>query len=72
MYRDHQVSRLNAPCLLLQLDVEKPASSSAGVSQPPLSLLPESERLCVELSPESLGALLDGLGRIRDQLALMG
>lgn len=64
---------MNAPCLLLQLDVERaPVASASASPTSSCAGLPGTDRVCVELSPEGLGALLDGLGRIRDQLALMG
>ncbi|XP_075933703.1 COMM domain-containing protein 9 [Anarhichas minor] len=56
------VSRMSVPTCLVQLRIEDPCPS-AGLD--PVSLL------TVELSRESLDTILDGLGRIRDQLSVV-
>ncbi|XP_068169501.1 COMM domain-containing protein 9 [Antennarius striatus] len=54
------VSRMSVPTCLVQLKVEDPSKGSETVST-----------VTVELSRESLDTILDGLGRIRDQLSVV-
>ncbi|XP_032436996.1 COMM domain-containing protein 9 [Xiphophorus hellerii] len=56
------VSRMAVPTCLVQLKMEDPCPSTGGE---PVSTV------TVELSRESLDTILDGLGRIRDQLAVV-
>ncbi|XP_027883591.1 COMM domain-containing protein 9 [Xiphophorus couchianus] len=56
------VSRMAVPTCLVQLKMEDPCPSEGGE---PVSTV------TVELSRESLDTILDGLGRIRDQLAVV-
>ncbi|XP_005795865.1 COMM domain-containing protein 9 [Xiphophorus maculatus] len=56
------VSRMAVPTCLVQLKMEDPCPSAGGE---PVSTV------TVELSRESLDTILDGLGRIRDQLAVV-
>ncbi|KAM6937373.1 COMM domain-containing protein 9 [Xenentodon cancila] len=56
------VSRMSVPTCLMQLKMEDP-SLSAG--------LEPTSTVTVELSRESLETILDGLGRIRDQLSVV-
>nr|XP_046249107.1 COMM domain-containing protein 9 [Scatophagus argus]XP_046249109.1 COMM domain-containing protein 9 [Scatophagus argus] len=54
------VSRMSVPTCLVQLKMEDPAAGGESVST-----------VTVELSRESLDTMLDGLGRIRDQLSVV-
>uniref|UniRef100_A0A3Q2PSF1 COMM domain containing 9 n=1 Tax=Fundulus heteroclitus TaxID=8078 RepID=A0A3Q2PSF1_FUNHE len=54
------VSRMAVPTCLVQLKMEDPCPSAVGDS---------ISTVTVELSRESLDTILDGLGRIRDQLS---
>ncbi|KAI3371042.1 hypothetical protein L3Q82_023525 [Scortum barcoo] len=54
------VSRMSVPTCLVQLKMEDAAAGSESVSS-----------VTVELSRESLDTILDGLGRIRDQLSVV-
>ncbi|CAJ1055887.1 COMM domain-containing protein 9 [Xyrichtys novacula] len=54
------VSRMSVPTCLVQLKIEDPSVSGDSVST-----------VTVELSRESLDTILDGLGRIRDQLSVV-
>ncbi|XP_061578564.1 COMM domain-containing protein 9 [Cololabis saira] len=56
------VSRMSVPTCLVQLKMEDPC--------PPAGVEPTST-VTVELSRESLDTILDGLGRIRDQLSVV-
>ncbi|XP_026166653.1 COMM domain-containing protein 9 [Mastacembelus armatus] len=56
------VSRMSVPTCLVQFKVEDPCPSAGGESVSPVT---------VELSRESLDTILDGLGRIRDQLSVV-
>ncbi|TMS00935.1 COMM domain-containing protein 9, partial [Larimichthys crocea] len=53
------VSRMSVPTCLVQLKMDDPSVGSDSVST-----------VTVELSRESLDTILDGLGRIRDQLSV--
>jgi COMM domain containing 9 len=55
---------MNIPSLLVELDVE-PIPSAVDA---PATV----QKISFELSRESLETILDGLGRIRDQLGAMG
>ncbi|XP_041651762.1 COMM domain-containing protein 9 [Cheilinus undulatus] len=54
------VSRMAVPTCLVQLKIEDPSAGGDSVSA-----------VTVELSRESLDTILDGLGRIRDQLSVV-
>ncbi|XP_040893546.1 COMM domain-containing protein 9 [Toxotes jaculatrix] len=54
------VSRMSVPTCLVQLKMEDPCPSAAAETV---------STVTVELSRESLDTILDGLGRIRDQLS---
>ncbi|XP_070828717.1 COMM domain-containing protein 9 [Chaetodon trifascialis] len=54
------VSRMSVPTCLLQLKMDDPSAGGESVSM-----------VTVELSRESLDTMLDGLGRIRDQLSVV-
>uniref|UniRef100_H3CAG5 COMM domain containing 9 n=1 Tax=Tetraodon nigroviridis TaxID=99883 RepID=H3CAG5_TETNG len=54
------VSRLSVPTCLVQLKMDDPSAGGGSVSA-----------VTVELSRESLDTMLDGLGRIRDQLSVV-
>ncbi|XP_039988758.1 COMM domain-containing protein 9 isoform X1 [Xiphias gladius] len=54
------VSRMSVPTCLVQLKIEDPCPSAGGESD---------STVTVELSRESLDTILDGLGRIREQLS---
>ncbi|XP_028287215.1 COMM domain-containing protein 9 [Parambassis ranga] len=54
------VSRMSVPTCLVQLKMEDPSAEGTAVST-----------VTVELSRESLDTILDGLGRIRDQLSVV-
>uniref|UniRef100_UPI0037E9B2C1 COMM domain-containing protein 9 n=1 Tax=Semicossyphus pulcher TaxID=241346 RepID=UPI0037E9B2C1 len=54
------VSRMSVPTCLVQLKMEDPSAGGDSVSA-----------VTVELSRESLDTILDGLGRIRDQLSVV-
>ncbi|XP_068595630.1 COMM domain-containing protein 9 [Brachionichthys hirsutus] len=54
------VSRMSVPTCLVHLKVEDPSEGSESVST-----------VTVELRQESLDTILDGLGRIRDQLSVV-
>lgn len=56
------VSRMSVPTCLVQLKMEDPCPSAGGESV---------STVTVELSKESLDTILDGLGRIRDQLSVV-
>ncbi|XP_047200879.1 COMM domain-containing protein 9-like [Girardinichthys multiradiatus] len=56
------VSRMALPTCLVQLKMEDPCPSAGGES---------ISTVTVELSRESLDTILDGLGRIRDQLSVV-
>lgn len=55
------LSRMSVPTCILQLKIQEEANSTERV--------PGTESLNVELSKEKLEAMLDGLGKIRDQLS---
>jgi hypothetical protein len=59
-----EVTNLNIPSLLVELSVEPTPHST----ETPTSI----EKVSFELSREALETVLDGLGRIRDQLGAMG
>ncbi|XP_060892183.1 COMM domain-containing protein 9 [Labrus mixtus] len=54
------VSRMAVPTCLVQLEIDDPSAGGDSVSA-----------VTVELSRESLDTILDGLGRIRDQLSVV-
>ncbi|XP_034540711.1 COMM domain-containing protein 9 [Notolabrus celidotus] len=54
------VSRMSVPTCLVQLKIEDPSAGADSLSA-----------VTVELSRESLDTILDGLGRIRDQLSVV-
>ncbi|XP_051808551.1 COMM domain-containing protein 9 [Acanthochromis polyacanthus] len=56
------ISRMSVPTCLVQLKMEDPCPSAGGESV---------STVTVELSRESLDTILDGLGRIRDQLSVV-
>ncbi|KAM6969785.1 COMM domain-containing protein 9 [Aplochiton taeniatus] len=56
------VSRMAVPTCLVNMQIEDPACSPGGES---------SSSVTLELSKETLDTMLDGLGRIRDQLAVV-
>ncbi|XP_008296345.1 COMM domain-containing protein 9 [Stegastes partitus] len=56
------VSRMSVPTCLVQLKMEDPCPSAGSESV---------SAVTVELSRESLDTILDGLGRIRDQLSVV-
>ncbi|XP_053282556.1 COMM domain-containing protein 9 [Pleuronectes platessa] len=56
------LSRMSVPTCLVQLKVEDPCPSAGSESV---------STVTVELSRESLDTILDGLGRIRDQLSVV-
>ncbi|XP_058500713.1 COMM domain-containing protein 9 isoform X1 [Solea solea] len=56
------LSRMSVPTCLVQLQVDDPCPSAGGESV---------STVMVELSRESLDTILDGLGRIRDQLSVV-
>jgi hypothetical protein len=55
---------MHAPTVIMALTVE---SSPVRVDQ-----LPDCQTIDFELSREALETVIDGLGKIRDQLSLMG
>ncbi|XP_046863670.1 COMM domain-containing protein 9-like [Xenia sp. Carnegie-2017] len=55
------ITRMSVPTCLLQLKIQENACKD--------NLLPELKCLNVELSKKTLDTMLDGLGRIRDQLS---
>uniref|UniRef100_A0A8C7YYL0 COMM domain containing 9 n=1 Tax=Oryzias sinensis TaxID=183150 RepID=A0A8C7YYL0_9TELE len=57
-----KVSRMSMPTCLVQLKLEDPCQSTNMESD---------STMTVELSKESLDTMLDGLGRIRDQLSVV-
>jgi hypothetical protein len=59
-----QVSRMKVPVALVGFQIEDQPTTSAS--------LPETRRVDFELSREALSTMLDGLGKIRDQLSAMG
>ncbi len=54
---------MNVPSVLLELAVERQPTRTDEV--------PGTEKVAMELSRETLETLLDGLGKIRDQLSAM-
>ncbi|KAM9352542.1 COMM domain-containing protein 9-like [Symphorus nematophorus] len=54
------ISRMSVPTCLVQLKMDDPSAGGESVSA-----------VTVELSRESLDTILDGLGRIRDQLSVV-
>ena len=58
------VSSMNLPTVRMQLKLEAQPSQSA--------VMPSVSNVEFELSSEALGTMLDGLGKIKEQLALMG
>lgn len=54
------ISRMSVPTCLVQLKMDDPSAGGESVST-----------VTVELSRESLDTILDGLGRIRDQLSVV-
>ncbi|XP_031177061.1 COMM domain-containing protein 9 isoform X2 [Sander lucioperca] len=56
------VSRMSVPTCLVQLQMEDPCPAAGGEAL---------SAVTVELSRESLDTILDGLGRIRDQLSVV-
>lgn len=56
------VSRMSVPTCMVQFKMEDPCQSAGGESV---------STVTVELSRESLDTILDGLGRIRDQLSVV-
>jgi COMM domain containing 9 len=59
-----QVVRMSIPSVLVELQVEQTPTR--------LDAPPQVEKIPFELSPSALETMLDGLGRIRDQLGAMG
>jgi COMM domain containing 9 len=59
-----EVTNLNIPSLLVELSIEPTPHSTEAP--------PSVEKVSFELSREALETVLDGLGRIRDQLGAMG
>jgi hypothetical protein len=59
-----EIRNLNVPSLLLELSLEPTPETTEGPSS--------VEKVSFELSREALETVLDGLGRIRDQLGAMG
>jgi hypothetical protein len=59
-----QVSRMRAPVALVELQIEEPAQTTDS--------LPQIQKVPFELSESALATMLDGLGKIRDQLSSMG
>jgi COMM domain containing 9 len=55
------LSRMSVPTCFLQLQVQEPASE--------VGIMPPVSSVNVELSRETLDTMLDGLGKIRDQLS---
>jgi len=55
------VARMSVPTCILNLQIQPPSSKVGETA--------ESENVTVELSEETLHTALDGLGKIRDQLA---
>lgn len=60
----HAVKSIEIPSVVLQLDI---ADIPMHVNQ-----LPMQKKIHVELNKESLDTMLEGLGKIRDQLSAMG
>ena len=58
-----QMSRMNVPAVLLGLQVKEQPRS--------ISEMPAVKNVNFELSKESLGTLLDGMHKIRDQLGAL-
>ncbi len=59
-----QISSMHAPSVIMALTVEDSPSRSDE--------LPDCQTIDFELSREALETVIDGLGKIRDQLSLMG
>jgi hypothetical protein len=59
-----QVSRLKVPVAIVGFQIEDQPTSTSS--------LPATQRVDFELSREALSTMLDGLGKIRDQLSAMG
>lgn len=55
------LSRMSVPTCLVQLQIQDPVSKAGSI--------PPTECVNVELSQQTLDTMLDGLGRIRDQLS---
>ena len=55
---------MNVPVVVVGLEVEEQPTS--------IEELPVTRRVDFELSREALSTMLDGLGKIRDQLSAMG
>ena len=59
-----QVAAMNVPTVRIQLKIEEQPSQ--------VGEMPQVNSLDLELSRETLGTMLDGLGKIKEQLAMMG
>lgn len=59
-----QVSAMNVPTVRVQLKIEDQPRSAGE--------MPQVSNVDFELSREALGTMLDGLGKIKEQLAIMG
>ena len=59
----HKIPAMNVPSVLLELAVERQPTRTDE--------MPGTEKVAMELSRETLETLLDGLGKIRDQLSAM-
>jgi COMM domain containing 9 len=59
-----EVQTMQIPAVLLELSVEESPSS--------VFTLPAVNKIGVELTKETLETMLEGLGKIRDQLSSMG
>ena len=55
---------MNIPSVLVELEIEQTPCST--------NFPPSVEKVPFELSAQALSTMLDGLGRIRDQLGAMG
>ena len=59
-----QVAAMNVPSVIVQLKVEEQATR--------VGEMPKVSNVDFELSREALGTMLDGLGKIKEQLSAMG
>lgn len=59
-----QVSKMDVPSILVEMEIEKDCSRA--------DMPNGTEKIAFELSSEALQTMLDGLGKIRDQLSTMG
>lgn len=62
-----EIARMEAPSVIISLDVEGSASTPAGALE-----MPDTRTVDFEVSREALETVIDGLGKIRDQLSKMG